>query len=108
MLTWTSFCHIDLKFFPLDFKIHITKNYKPRKRRKPKKKKKKKEGNLEERKKERIRRSTTKKKTHGTHKPSLHQAHLDRRSMIQFTISITEQTISIVAISSFNKLTINQ
>ena len=54
---------------------------------------KKKEGNLAERKKEekdsqRRRRSIAKKKTHGTHEPSLHQAHLDRRSTVQFTISM--------------------
>ena len=61
--------------------------YKPRKRRKNPKK----EGSTNPRKEKK--KSTAKKKTHGTHKSSLHQAHPDHRSMVQFTISITKQTI---------------
>jgi len=58
-----------------------------------KERRKKEEGNPAERIKERRRSSTAKKKTHGTHKPSLHQAHPDRRFTVKFMISITEQTI---------------
>ena len=102
LLSWTHLCHIDLEFLRIESKktwissfIHLISNtqkkkkkeYKPRKRRKNPKK----EGSTNPRKEKK--KSTAKKKTHGTHKSSLHQAHPDRRSMVQFTISITEQTI---------------
>ena len=75
MLIWTRFCHIDLESFTLDFKIHRTN---PAERKK------------EEEDPQRRKRSIAKKKTHGTHKSSLHQAHTDRRSTVQFPISMGE------------------
>ena len=76
-------------------KVQTQKKKEPEERRtNPRKRKtKKRRKNPEERKKERRRRSTTTKKTHGTHKSSLHQAHPDHRSTVQFTISIIKQTI---------------
>ena len=59
---------MNLESFTHDFKIHRTKNYKPRKRRKPRRKKE--ERRKPSRKKVRRRRSTTKKKIHNVARPT--------------------------------------
>ena len=66
------------RVFYTQFQYMLRTELNTQKRRKPREERRKKETQQKER----------KKKTHGTHKPSLHQAHPDRRSMVQFTISI--------------------
>ena len=80
---------MNLKFFTLDFKQR-TKNVQTQKKKKEPPQKKK-ERNPEERKKEEEDPHQRRRPT--AHKSSLHQAHPDRQSMVQFMNSITEQTI---------------